>query len=162
MIKATLYNSKELPWGRIKQEIISIEREAFGEKSFTDKELTDHFQDEKNTIVLLKDDQKVIGFTYARPAEVFPERNIPEKEKTAWVCDIIIKKEFRGKKLVGLMSGLLEKELNKRGYEYIITDAAVANNYAKNISNIYKNRIVRQEGPHDSEWGPQISFIIKL
>ena len=59
-------------------------------------------------------------------------------------------------------SDLLEKELKKQGYEYMTIDAAVANNYAKNIENIYKDRIVRQEGPHDSEWGPQISFIIKL
>jgi len=162
MIKATLYNSKELSWEKIKREIISIEREAFGEKSFSDKQLAIGFQYEKSVIVLLKDDQKIIGFTYAQPAEVFTKENIPNKEKTAWVVDVVIKKEFRGRNLVGSMASVLEEELKKRGYEYFVTNAAIANNYAKNISDVYKDRIVKQEGPHDSEWGPQISFIIKL
>jgi ribosomal protein S18 acetylase RimI-like enzyme len=162
MIKAVLYNPNKLPWEKIKEEIIDVETEAFKEKAFSDEELAEDFQNEKNVVVLLKDTHKIIGFTYAKPAEVFTKENIPEKEKTAWVCDTIIKKEFRGKKLVGNMSDLLERELKKRDYKYIARNPAVANNYAQNISNIYRDRIVQQEGPTDSEWGPQMFFRIKL
>lgn len=162
MIEPVIYNPKELSWDKIKKEIVGIEREAFGKKAYDEKRLADEFQNEKSIIVLLKNDQEIIGFTYAQPAAIFPKEKLPNKEKTVWIVNTVIKKEFQGKKLVGTMSNLLEEELKKQGYKYIARHAAVANNYAKNISKVYRDRIIQQKGPFESKWGPQIFFLIKL
>jgi len=55
----------------------------------------------------------------------------------------------------------IEEELKKMNYKYIDLCAVIANNFAENISKIYKERIIKSESL-DSKWGPQIYFRIKL
>jgi hypothetical protein len=57
--------------------------------------------------------------------------------------------------------GRMEEELRNMGYVYFEIDAVTANNYAGNIAKFYKYRILKSE-PHDSRWGPQVYFRIKL
>lgn len=148
-----IFDPKKHSWSDIKERIISIEHEAFGDKSFSDEDLSNDFQNVNNVVVLLKDSNNILGFVYAEPAN---------KEETALICDIVIEKKSRQKHLAGILMDSLEEELKKRKYKYIEMDAAVANNFAENISKQYKSRIVEQGEPHDSIWGKQVFFRIKL
>ncbi len=151
--RVEIFNSAKHSWEGIRERIIFIEHEAFGDKSFSDEDLSNDFQDENNVAVLLKDLDVIVGFAYTESAN---------KEETAIICDIVIEGQSRHKHLVGILMNALEEELRKRKYKYIEMDAAVTNNYAKNISKFYKNRIVEQGEPHDSIWGQQVFFRIKL
>ncbi len=148
-----IFDPTKRSWEDIKERIIFIEQEAFGDKSFSDENLSDDFQNANNVVVLLKDSDYIVGFVYAEPAN---------KEETALICDIVIEKKSRQKHLAGILMGGLEEELKKRKYKYIEMDTAVANNFAANISKQYKNRIIEQGEPHDSIWGQQVFFRIKL
>lgn len=161
MFTTEVFEHNESEWKKIKSDIISLENEAFGDKSFTEEEFDNDFLDKNNIIILLKDGDKVIGFTYAKPVEYYYPERINEKGETALIHDTVIKKDYRGKKLVGILVGKLEEELKKNNFKYLERHALVANNYAENISKYYKDRIIKSE-PHDSEWGPQIFFRIRL
>ena len=141
-------------WKEIRERIILLEREAFEERAFSDEDMSADFSDEKNSIVLLKQDgsNKIIGFTYAKP----------ESPETAFMWDTVIDKDFRGKNLVGMLMACLEQELKRKGYIYLEREAAVAHNYARNIAKAYKGRIMEQSAPHDSVYGQQVFFRIRL
>ena len=158
---ATLYTDGELPWSSIQESIFKLEDEAFGDKSFSVQELESDFINESNVIILLWHTDKIIGFTYAKPVEEAEPERIQEKGETAWIWDVVISKEYRGRHLVGLMMEALEQELKRRNYVYIESATLVANNYAANTQKHYKNRIINSY-PMDSKWGPQVFFRIKL
>ena len=147
----------------IKETIFSLEQEAFGDKAFTEKEMTADFTNKNTVVVLLKEKEtdKIIGFMYARPIEEVEPERIAEKGETAYLWDIVIKEEYRGRHLAGSLTAALEDELRKRNYVYMELDARTANNYAANVAKVYKDRIIKSE-PHDSIWGPQVFFRIKL
>jgi ribosomal protein S18 acetylase RimI-like enzyme len=162
---AEVFDLAVLSWEDIKETVISIEREAFGDKSFSDDDLSKDFQDKRNTVVLLKQagSNTIIGFTYAKPTEeIDPSEEIRPEKEVAFIWDTVIRKSFRHKHLVGILMNSLEEELRKRGYKYFEREAAVANNYAANISKQYKGRILEQSEPHDSVYGSQVFFRIRL
>jgi ribosomal protein S18 acetylase RimI-like enzyme len=150
-------------WEDIKERVLYLENEEFGDKSFPEEWFEKDFKNENTTVVLLKDqDLKIIGYTYACPiGNAFPERT-SENMETALIWDTVIEKKWRGKHLVGLMMDRIEDELRKRGYKYVEREARTENNYAANIVKHYSDRIVKHSKPHDSPWGEQIFFRIKL
>ncbi len=156
-----LFDQTSLSWEKIKKEILALEQEAFKENSFNMEVLEEDFLDKNNIIVLLKDAEKVIGFTYAKPMEPETDDSPAKPGETAWMWDTIIQKEYRGKGLLGLIMSAIEDELRKRGFKYLERNALVANNFAENISKHYKDRIIKSFSL-DSRWGPQIFFRIKL
>ena len=151
---AEFYDPKVSSWENIKDKIFFIEQEAFGDKAFSTIELSKDFQDKKNTVILLKqpDSGFVVGFTYAEPLDI----------DTAYICDTVIQKDFRNKGLIKILMDCLEEELKNRGYKYIEREVVIGNDYANNIMKHYKDRIVKQSEPHESTWGSQIRFRIKL
>lgn len=159
---AEIFDSDKSAWSDIKEEIVSMEQEAFGNESFTEEQLSKDFEDQQSTIAILKetDSGNIIGFTYAKPDDEEPLQK--EKEDTVLICDVVIKKEFRKKHLVGRLMECLENELRRKNFKYIETYARLANNYADNVAKSYKNSIIEQNGPLDSKWGPQMFFKIKL
>lgn len=76
-------------------------------------------------------------------------------EKTAYVSDTVIAPAYRGRKLVGKLTGRLIEELASRGFEFVERDAAMANGYADNIIKSNQDRIVFAGEPEESEYGPQ-------
>ncbi len=84
-----------------------------------------------------------------------------EAHETAYIWDTVIKKEYRGKGLVGRMMDLLEEELRRDGYLFVERVAAVSNDYAENIMDHYKDRIVATE-KRETKYGSQVFFRIKL
>lgn len=162
MFTTEVYKPNLAAWEKIQDRIIALEQEAFGEKAFSVQELAKDFLNEKNTIILLKDSDLVIGFTYARSLD---EADEPGREdeigETAYMWDTVIQKEYRGRHLVGVLMNALEEELRRKKYRYVERVAAVANNYANNIAKHYKDRIVRSE-PRETKYGSQVFFRIKL
>ena len=118
-------------------------------------------------IVLMRDEQtgEIIGYTYAGQEDAEDRRkDVPREdtgEKTAYVYNTALHSEYQGHHLVGKLMEILEKELKKRGFEFLERDSAVRNNYAANIKKSYGDRVIYEE-PHDSKWGQQIFFRIRL
>ena len=164
-IRAELWdkNKEGEKWGDIKGRVIFLENEEFKEKSFPEDQFECDFKNEKTVVILLKDPaSNIIGYTYTQPiGNAFPER-VSENEETALIWDTVIEKKWRGRHLVGIMMDCLENELRKRGYKYIEREVRVENNYAANVTKHYKDQIVKKSKPHDSPWGSQIFFKIKL
>lgn len=157
-----IFQSDPDSWEKIKDGIVAMEEEAFGEHGFTAEQLKEDFLNKNNFIIILKSDtDEVIGFTYARTPKDAEPIFADVDDETACMWDTIIKKEYRGQHLLGSMMALLEEELKKAGYKYMERSALLANNYAENIQKFYQGRII-QSKPQDSKWGPQIFFRIKL
>ncbi len=163
MFKSEIFDVNISKWEDIREKILSFEKENFGDGAFPESELKVDFLDSKNVVVLLKniESKEIIGFTYAKPFEPETDDSQGKLGETAWVCDTIIEKEYRGKGLLRIMMSTLEEELKDRGFKYLERNAMVANNYAENISKHYKDRIIKSF-PLDSRWGPQMFFRIKL
>ena len=163
MITAEMFSNIKPDWIKIKDSILSLEKEGFEEHPFTEKEIEEDFLNPENIIVLLKnlENQEVIGFTYVKPMEPETSDGPAKPGETAWMWDTVIKKEFRGRGLLGLMMNKLEEELKNRGFKYVERNAMAANNFAENIAKHYKERIIKSF-PLESKWGPQVFFRIKL
>lgn len=165
-----IYDSKKIPWEEISDSVVNIENTQFGEEAFTEDELKEGMTSENNTIILLRDSRtnEVIGYTYAFPLLEEAEEDIHKieredrGEKTAYVENTALHPKYMGNKLVGSMLELLEQELVRKGYLYMERDAATANNYAENIAKNYGDRIIYKGDPHESQWGEQVFFRIKL
>jgi GNAT superfamily N-acetyltransferase len=160
-IKAKVYDKNIYPWNKIRTSILQMEQDEFKEKAFSEEDLQNGFTTEENTAVLLFDDdtQSIIGFTYAVVGSVLYNNTLDKK--TAYVEDTIIEKKYRGKKLIGIMMKKLEEELTGKGFKFLERDALEKNNYAANIRKHYGSRI-KHEFSHDSIYGPQVFFRIKL
>jgi len=153
-----IFDPETQSFEEIKEDILSIEHEAFGEHSFPDEWFPRDFCKEKeNVVVLLRGpaSKKVIGFTYAKPIT-------NEKPDTAFIWNTAIQKNFQHQGLVGLLMETLEKELMKRGFKYMEREAAYNNGYADKIAKHYKGRIVEQSEPHEVFHDTQVFFRIKL
>jgi len=163
MFKTEVFLPSPSTWEEIKNTIISLEHEAFGDKAFTDEEISSDFLNEKNIIVLLKKEEtsEIVGFVYAKPVEEAEAERVAEKGETAYLWDIIIKQEYRGQHLAGILMNKIEEELKSMNYKYMDLCAVKENNFAENISKTYQGRIVKSE-PIDSKWGPQVFFRIRL
>lgn len=163
MITTEVFSNNKTDWLKIKDVIFSLEKEAFDEYPFTNEELEVDFLNTENIIVLLIniENNKVIGFAYAKPSEPESLDSPAKPGETAWMWDTVIKKEYRGKKLLGMMMERLEEELKKIGFKYLERNAMVANNFAENITKHYKERIIKTFAL-ESKWGPQVFFRIKL
>ncbi len=150
-------------WQEIKDDIITLEQEAFGDKSYTNDELAADFSNENNIAVILKDGESnsIVGFRYAKPIEEAEPERANEKGETAYLWDIVIKKEYRGRHLSEILMASMEQELKRQNYKYMDLCAVRANNYADNIAKACKDRIVASN-PVESKWGPQVYFRIKL
>lgn len=143
-------------WGIIKKSIVSLEHEAFGDASFTAEQLEADFFDSNATWALLLNEEDVVGFTYTKRTEDF------DGQPVAFIWDTVIAELWRHKGLVGVLMDALEAELKKAGYVYIEREAAVASGYAERISKHYHGRILEEGQPHDSKWGQQKFFRIRL
>lgn len=170
-----IYDQSSLPWESIREEILGIELSAFGpEKAFDEKMLKMDFKDPKSVIVLARDKNtsKIVGFTYAKStAETYPE-DYPERENsvdTAYIYDTAFAPEYQGEGLVSPLMKELERQLVSKGYRFLERDAANTRDglkagketYADKIRRNYQGRILKEEA-HDSEYGPQIFFRMRL
>lgn len=151
-------------WDSIRDDILRIENEQFGDGAFQDDYLGHEFGDPANTAVVLRDEatSRVAGFTYAVPIGLIEWDRVLESRDTAYICDTALGAAYQGRRLIAPMMAALERELRRRGYQFLERDAAVSNGYAAKIERAYGDRIVVQGEPRDSEYGPQVFFRIRL
>lgn len=178
-------------WKDVIDEVIDLENLVFEDAAFPREEIEEQLQLPQSCLVLLKDPEaqnKTIGFSYATPLSYMYEeegksaddfdydmKHIQDGEarieredkgaKTAYIMDTVIHPEYRGHHLVGKMIAALEQELVVNGYEFAERDAAELNNYAANIAKKYNQEgrlLYTGSAPHESQWGYQRFFRIKL
>lgn len=171
---AERYDPKKIPWTTVKEDVMRIEHAQFGRLAFPTKELKSIFRNRKNTIILLRDitSGKVIGYTCAVPLTAFYKEysitTVPREDngkQTAYICNTAIESHYTGHHLVGKMMAALEEALVSRtdkDYRFLERDSVIKNHYAENISKAYADRIIYQSNPHNSAFGAQIFFRIKL
>jgi len=163
-IRAERFNPERTSWQQIHGDVLSIERQQFGEGAFDDEYLREVFEDPESVAVLLLagDSARVVGFTCAVPeGKLDPEREA-ESDETAHIVDTVIEASYQGRGLIGQLMSVLERELRDAGYWYLEREAAVTNGYAATIDRAYTGRIIERKGPYESEWGLQVFFRIRL
>jgi ribosomal protein S18 acetylase RimI-like enzyme len=138
-------------WEIFGKQIYNIEQSVFGEKSFSEEMMKSDINDPNVRLVVLKDENSIVGFTYA----------IPENDRVICIVDTVILKEYQNKGLVSMLMSCLEKELKNSGYEYVTRDAMIENGYADKIMKNYKSRIV-ETWDIVGEYGKQRHFKISL
>lgn len=153
-------------WNRIKQDVMAFEREHFGE-NFGEEELEYAFNSPDSTIVILRDTStgRVVGFSYAESVEkAYSESFHPERDKlpqTAYIQNTAIHPDYIGHGLIGPLSQRMEEELLLKGFLFKEFDAVEKRNHALNIAKTFEGRVVFAK-PHDSRWGPQVFFRVRL
>ncbi len=151
MVFAELIEPSLLNWKVWGDQIFKIEQSIYGKK-FLDKEtMKSEINNPRVCLVLLKEGDLVVGFTYA----------LPESKKIAHIIDTALAKEYQNKGFVSILMSCLENQLRKRGYEYITRRAMVENGYADKITKNYSGKIV-ETSEFVGKWGKQRNFKIRL
>lgn len=169
-IEPNLYDPEKTPWSMIRADILGIEKANFGDEAFEEELLESQLTFPASVVVLSQTgpERRVVGYTYTLPVQIVydegPAEGQPERiirPNTAYIVNTAIHPDFQKRHLLGPMMSLLEKELIRRGYTHIERDSAVANDFAANIAKHYGDRVEEREA-HDSEFGPQVYFRIRL
>lgn len=157
-------------WDRVAQDILKIEKAAFGEEeAFEDERSQKLYSNPKNTYVLLRDNSgAAIGYTCATriyddevPDHHNPQNRLDDKE-TAYIMSTGILPEHQGERLVVPLLNALEEELRKRGYKFVERDAAISNGYAESLLKANKDRVIEWYDRVDPVYGPQRYFRMRL
>ncbi|HXK39960.1 MAG TPA: GNAT family N-acetyltransferase [Candidatus Paceibacterota bacterium] len=138
-------------WEAFGTQLFDIEKSAFGEQAFDKEMMEADIRDPKATLVVLRDADSIVGFTYA----------LPEGEGVARIVDTAIVKEHQNKGLVSMLMSCLETKLKNDGYEYVTRDSMIENGYADKITRKYGPRIVETQD-FTGAYGKQRHFKIKL
>ncbi len=175
-----VYDALQTSWESIKDQIVGIEIESFGqEKAFDEDTLKDGFTNPGNTIVIVKDtkNDKIVGFTFAKPAtstylEDFPKRVKSKRfdfmrDDAAYIYDTAFAREYQHLGLVAPLMQTFETLLKEKGYSYMDRDSednredGKSETYADKVRKNYTDRIVRTYR-HKSIYGWQRYFRIRL
>ena len=151
MITTELIPPSPVNWNRYGSQLLSIEQEVWAEKAFDEEMMEADINDPKAILIILKDEETIIGFTYA----------LPRSELVSCIVNIVIMKNYQKKGLVKKLMEPIESELRKNGYVYMVECAMVDNGYADKIKKNYHSRIIESKDV-DSEYGRQTYFKILL
>jgi ribosomal protein S18 acetylase RimI-like enzyme len=150
-IDAILIPASPRNWDTLGAQIYAIEKENFGEDSLDMEMMRTDLNDPSTSLVVLRDDKKIVGFTYA----------VPESEGVARIVDTVISKEYQHKGFVSFLMTRLESDLRAKGYGFVTRDSMIANGYAEKIAKHYSDRIVEMRDV-ESQWGTQRHFKIRI
>jgi ribosomal protein S18 acetylase RimI-like enzyme len=137
------------PWSTIKDRIVELEHECFGEDAFNTNELRRAFNGRQSVVALLweghSDGGRLIGYTQAQPAD---------DPATYYIANTAIAKSHQGRGLVRLLMDQLYADVRAVGARFIERDAAIANGYADKIVRFHAADVL-ETFDHDSPYGPQ-------
>jgi ribosomal protein S18 acetylase RimI-like enzyme len=137
------------PWNTIKQRIVELERECFGQDAFSASELRLAFNGRDSLVVILWDGPSeggtLIGYTQAQPGD---------DPQTYYIANTVIAKSHQGRGLVRLLMDRLYADVRAAGARYIERDAAIANGYADKIVRYHAADVLKTLD-HPSPYGPQ-------
>lgn len=153
-------------WQTVKADILRFEKEHWAEEGLEEAELQEMFEHPKSTIIFIKNPEgDLVGYTVAVPVQdAYSDDFCPEREKlpnAAYICNTVLDQRYTGRGLVGPLIARLEQELKIKGYQILERDSTVNFGYADKIRQNYGNQILKSE-PHDSQFGPQVFFRIRL
>jgi ribosomal protein S18 acetylase RimI-like enzyme len=140
-------------WDLLKEDVLKIETECFGDESLTEEDFQAIFQSNDAILALLKRGNQTIGFTFGGPDE--------DEENTLTIYSTAITSHEQGKGYVAQLMQVLESEARTKGYTFLSRYAAKYNGYADKIQKNYGHRVV-DSFEKESELGPQQYFKIKL
>lgn len=141
-------------WNAIRDAILRIEQETFGETSYSSAELETEFLSPSAVVVLLRDadTHQIVGYMNALA---------DDDPHSMYLSSVALLPTYRGHGSVGPMTTKIEKISREQGYRFLTTDAVIANGYADAIERHYGHRIV-EKYEHESRWGRQRFFKIRL
>jgi ribosomal protein S18 acetylase RimI-like enzyme len=135
-------------WSTVRQRIVEIERDVFGQDAFSPDELRRAFTGRETLAVLLWDgpaDALLVGYTQAQPAG---------DADTFYISNTAIAKSHQGRGLIKLLMQRLYADISAAGGRFIERDVAIANGYADMLMRVHAADIL-ETFDHDSEYGPQ-------
>jgi len=151
MVFVELISPSPSNWEILGNRIYKIEQDVFGEKSLDKEMMKSDINDLRASLVLLRDKDLIVGFTYA----------LPESEGVARIVDTVITKKYQNKGFVSLLMSCLETELRKNGNKYVTRDVMVENGYADKVMKNYVSQIVETR-EFTGQWGKQRYFKIRI
>lgn len=158
-IIAEIHSPRITPWSEIGKDVMDVSTAAFIDYRFSPNEnnLRNSFEHPSNTVILLQQGTRIIGFSYAFPS------SFRSNEDTAHVGFTAIHPDFQGQKLLPLMLRLLDEALKERNFNYLQREVRIKHGYADIIERAYKGKIRQQHNyydPESEEW--KRFFEIKL
>ncbi|HSW97306.1 MAG TPA: GNAT family N-acetyltransferase [Candidatus Saccharimonadales bacterium] len=162
-IHGEIYDSTTIPFETIEDDLVAMEKEAFGFEGYNEDILRGRFTNPETTAVIIRTSEgKVIGYTYATPIDGPGMPRANERKEVAYVARTVIDKAYRKKGLITTLIDPLEAKLKEKGYKYIERHAAVSNGYADKIQKHYAGRIEAIQDIENPYYGSQRFFRIKL
>lgn len=160
---------REAAWEKIKNDVLAIESEVFGDRDSTEELLAKDFTNPNNDVVLIRDKEtgKVVGYSYAELDDIHTEK----PGDTALISVTFIHPNYQHHHLVADLMAKLEPKLIERGYEYMERYSNYDDGYASKIAKAYDGRIVEQGEPvsetefqgEKEDYGfKRVRFLIKL
>ena len=141
-INTEVYNPEIIPWRYIRKPIEDIDKVAIPKISFGSTLLKTMFVDPKNTVILLRSSQKIIGYAVAKPIGEIDRNRTEENAETAYVSITALHPNFQRQRLVHPLLDALDEELQRRGYRYVERAARIAFGYARTLEEKYRDFIV--------------------
>ena len=135
-------------WSTVRQRIVEIERDVFGQDAFSPDELRRAFTGRETLAVLLWDgpgDALLVGYTQAQLAS---------DADTFYISNTAIAKSHQGRGLIKTLMERLYADIRAAGGRFIERDVAIANGYADMLMRVHAADIL-ETFDHDSEYGPQ-------
>ena len=103
LYKTTLFDPNSENWDNLKDQIIKLEEDVFKNKGYNEQRLRELFEEEKNIVLLLNNEENIFGYLTA----------VPMDEETVFITSVAIKTEFQGKGLVKkIMTALKDEAIN--------------------------------------------------
>jgi ribosomal protein S18 acetylase RimI-like enzyme len=154
------YLTKDQITPNIIEQLVVIDLSCFGDGAYSRDQMQSYLTEPDSLVVVINKFGQIIGFTITRKVgDIWPSRQ--DEENTIRIINTAIVPQEQHKGYVASLMSVLEREIEERGFTYMERNCAVDNGYADIIERVYSERIVEQND-HDSKWGPQRFFRIKV
>jgi hypothetical protein len=164
--KTSLFDKRRSAWLEIKEQVVSLTLKGLGIKAddpilgqrddvISFNNIEDAFLSEKSIVMVLRENNNLIGYTLAMPIDCMDPTRASEGKETAYMYYTVMDKPYRGKKLVSRLTDPLLMELNRRGYHYVERDVKIKDGYADNVEKNSEGSIVSVYDADKFNLGPQ-------
>jgi len=151
-----LFKSKQ--WEELKDQIMEIERSAFGDKAEMEEELGSEFENPENVGLLLREgkDNSVVGYCLGVP------NKDDQTGKTLHISSTALLSKYHGRGLVVKLLQAMDVQARQRGFEFYTRFTRADNNYAGNLQKAYKDFILEVGEPQTTEYGTQVRIRMRI
>jgi predicted GNAT family acetyltransferase len=147
-IKAELVKPGD--WEKLRDQIMEIERLAFDGRGYSEFHLRQEFSEERNIVIVLRDGDRVIGYSTA----------LPMSRDELHVSSTAIHPDYQGRGLVSDLLYAMDVEATRQGYRYYQREANHGNGYAEKLKRNYE--VIDEGKPYNSPLGTQQSIKVVI